>query len=98
MKLKITDEKLDEFMQIDFVSSGRVPTEWAVMNYKSGFQAAESYHQSKADKLTEIISNMKAALDFDYPYFAAKQHKCIDLLKQQKEIFAEVEKIENGLE
>ena len=64
MKLKITDEKLDEFMQIDFVSSGRVPTEWAVMNYKSGFQATESFHQSKVDKLTEIISKMKDALKY----------------------------------
>lgn len=58
MKLKITDEKLEDIMQNDYILNGRVPTEWAVMNFKTGFRAAEQTHQVMVDKFMEEIKRI----------------------------------------
>jgi len=50
------------------------------------------------EKLLEANRVMREALDFDYPYFAAKQHKLIDLAKEQKEALIKADKIMRGIE
>lgn len=53
-----------------------------VDGYKAGFdKGAEKMAKIKDAQIIKMIDH----LDFDYPYFAAKQHKCIDLLKDIKE-------------
>lgn len=50
--------------------------------FQSGFdKGAEEMAKIKDAQIIKMIDH----LDFDYAYFAAKQHKCIDLLKDIKE-------------
>ena len=49
------------------------------------FSQASTKAQKKWQRLKMQIIKMIDHLDFDYAYFAAKQHKCIDLLKDIKE-------------
>lgn len=58
MKLKITDEKLDEL--------GKKYHGWGTstsMAFKYGVEYAEQTHQFKVDKLMSIIENQQAALE-----------------------------------
>lgn len=64
MKLKITDEKLDELAAADFRVSGYVPTEWALINHKRGFRAAEQMHQAKFDTAMHIIEMQYKSLHY----------------------------------
>jgi hypothetical protein len=44
-------------------------------------------------KLIEVNRELMSAIDFDCEYYAAKQHKCIDLLRYQEEVLARVKEI-----
>lgn len=49
--------------------------------YCEAWDASTAYH---APQLA-AVEGLLEALGFDYEYYAAKQHKCIDLLKDLKE-------------
>lgn len=61
MKLKITDEKLDELAQSkSWVNPAKM---YNSESYRWGFRAAEQTHQATVDKLMSIIENQQAALE-----------------------------------
>lgn len=43
-----------------------------------------------SDLLEKLLIEACEALDFNYEYFSTKQHKCIDLLKEQKQTLASI--------
>lgn len=56
MKLKITDEKLDELAESYSFATGYV-------GFRNGYLTAWQTHQSTIDKLMSIIENQQAALE-----------------------------------
>ncbi len=56
----------------------------------SQFESTLTETMRVRDDLTASLKSAVDALSYNYEYYAAKQHKCIDLLKDQQQVVVEL--------
>lgn len=64
-----TLEQIRDQATIDHFNKTKwAPTEWAVMNFKAGFDASTATHQERARKLIEALEKIENSTDCDIAF------------------------------